>query len=315
MKKLAVFDIGSNAVRMGVAQLDNLGHLTITKRIRVPLRLGSEAFQKGSFSDYTINYAAKVFQNFRKILDQENVTEFRAVATSAFRNAENKEVLSKKVFEESGILIEEITGDLEANLIRNALETQIDLKQKCYLLVDIGGGSTELSIMDRGKLKGSKSFPIGTVRMLEAGKGKEGLSQIYSDLVGEHKAGFQKFLKSNTKDLTGSLRVIGTGGNFKRLLKLRKKALSKKNIQYMYPDEIMPILRELESTPFLQRMKKFSLRPDRADVIIPAIYIILGVLEGLPVKKIYSPDIGLLQGVLFDMLGGQFENVKVLKED
>jgi exopolyphosphatase/guanosine-5'-triphosphate,3'-diphosphate pyrophosphatase len=311
VEKIAAFDIGSNAVRLAIAELDVHGTLAVTKKMRVPLRLGSEVFQKHAFSPYTITYASKVFANLRKILDHEQVSEFRAVATSAYRNAVNSQELGREVMMQSGIEIRTIDGDLEAKLIREAIQTQINLNGKSWLLVDIGGGSTEISILNKGKVVDSKSFAIGTVRLLEIGRGAEDPMEEIQAYLKKMQKDIRSFFNGYDQELH-HIRMIGTGGNFRRLLKLRKKILSKKQLDFTLSHEVPLILKELEKTPFLKRMKKFSLRPDRADVIIPALHVILTILQEVEVKKIYSPDIGLVHGVLMDMVRGRFHQIKDL---
>ncbi|CAM9900593.1 unnamed protein product [Chrysoparadoxa australica] len=285
MKKIAAFDIGSNAIRMAIAQIDNKGNFAINQRVRVPVRLGTEAFSRGEFSEYLMDEFLHVFKTFKKELDHQDVEVFRAVATSAYRNSANAKKLGQLVLEETGIFIEQIDGKEVAALIRNAIQTKIDLTQKDYLLFDIGGGSAEVTFLSKGEPQGATSFPVGTVRLLELGKNaeKEGLKEFFAQVYPSKKP----------------LRIIGTGGNFKRLTRLRKKILGKKNISYVLPEEI-PFIREaLEETPYLKRVKKFGLRHDRADVIIPAIYIMEKVMDYFPAKKILTPDIGLIHGLLY----------------
>lgn len=306
MKHIAAFDIGSNAIRMAIASIDKYGTLTVQEKIRKPLRLGTEAFAEGEFSAYTIKEAIKVFKEFKRHLNHHDVELYKAVATSAFRNASNSEELAQRVLDATGIYIEGIDGKKEAAYIREAIKAQINLRQKDYLLFDIGGGSAEFTFLEKGKVVGAKSFPIGTVRLLELGKSaeEEGLSR---------KAGYKLYLDEIAPDLkkffkevypsSKPLRVIGTGGNFKRLTRLRKKVLGKKNIDFVLPEEV-PVIREaLEETAYLKRIKKFGLRPDRADVIIPAIYIIEKAMEYFPAKKILTPDLGLIHGLLFEVAG------------
>ncbi len=312
MEKIAAFDIGSNAVRMAVAALDNEGTLKIIKRVRIPLRLGTEAFSKNEFSSYTIQHAASIFASYRKVIDHEQVNLFRAVATSAYRTAKNSSVLGQEILKSSGIKIEMISGELEAEMIRQALRVKIDLNQKNFLLFDIGGGSIELSVLKEGVVLGAESFPLGTVRLLEMVRAKSDNPKVQSlefqNLILEHQASLKEFLSTHTS-LMESTSMIGTGGNFKRLLKLRKKILEKKEIDFILPGEVRPILEELEKLSFLGRMKKFGLRPDRADVIIPALHLVLSVLSIQNIKKIYAPDTGLIHGILFSMVEGRFQRV------
>lgn len=315
MEKIAAFDIGSNAVRMSIASVDRDGLLTILRRDRVPLRLGSEAFSEGEFSPVTIEEAVKTFSHFKKILDHEGVERFDAVATSAFRNASNGPLLGQAILEKTGIFIRAIDGTTEAGLIRKALQTQIDLSRKNYLLFDIGGGSAELTFLKKGKSTGAISLPMGTVRLLEIAREAEekGLksSRAYKTYLKELAPAIEEFYEDCCPQ-DRPIRVVGTGGNFKRLSRLRKRVLEKKNVRFVLPEEIPVIRKELENTPYLKRMKKFNLRPDRADVIIPALYIMEHVLNIIPCKKVINPDIGLIHGLLFDIAGKSFDRVREL---
>lgn len=315
MEKIAAFDIGSNAVRMAIASVDRDGLLTILQRVRAPLRLGSEAFSNGEFSEATIDEAVETFGDFKKVLEQEGVERFDAVATSAFRNAANGQKLAEAILAETGIFIREIDGTTEAALIRKALQTQIDLSRKNYLLFDIGGGSAELTFLKKGRPVGSISLPMGTVRLLEIAREAEekGLkaSRAYKTYLKELAPTIEEFYEEYCPQ-ERPIRVVGTGGNFKRLSRLRKKILEKKNIRFVLPEEIPVIRKELEGTPYLKRMKKYNLRPDRADVIIPALYIMEQVLGIIPCKKVINPDIGLIHGLLFDIAGKSFERVREL---
>jgi exopolyphosphatase/guanosine-5'-triphosphate,3'-diphosphate pyrophosphatase len=309
MEKIAAFDIGSNAVRMAVASVDKNGVLTVLERIRVPLRLGSEAFSQGKFSKQTIREAIETFRDLKKIIEQENVERFDAVATSAYRNATNADQLGRAILEKTGIFIRPIDGRLEAALIRKALQSQIDLSRKNYLLFDIGGGSAELTFLKKGEAISSISLPMGTVRLLEIARQAEesGLApaQAYLSYLEELRPAIKKFYEDHCPQ-DRPIRFVGTGGNFKRLSRLRKKILNKKNIRFVLPEEVTVIREVLEETSYLKRIKKFNLRPDRADVIIPAIYIMEEVIDIIPCKKIIAPDIGLIHGLLSDLAEQSF---------
>src|SRR5690606_9739545 len=169
MKKLAAIDIGSNAVRLAIAEYDG-DKLTITKKVRVPLRLGSEAFEFGRFSEHTIKYAAKVFEDLNHVIKHEHAQFCQVVATSAFRDSANAQTLASAVKKRSGLVIEAIDGELEAKLVREAIQTKLDLTDKNAVMMDIGGGSMELSLLLKGQLLAAKSFNVGTVRALKTGQ-------------------------------------------------------------------------------------------------------------------------------------------------
>jgi len=316
MKKIAAFDIGSNAIRMGIGEIDLDGHFSMETRIRVPIRLGAEVFSGQSLSLHTRELVIKNFVEFSKIMDQEGVCAYKAVATSALRNCSNAQQLIDEVFHHSHIGIDLINGQLEAALVRQALQTKIDLTKKDYLLFDIGGGSAELSLLRRGEVLGAISLPMGAVRLLELGKvaarDQVPPERAYRDYLSHLNPQIQAFFDDYYHSLK-PIRVIGTGGNFKRLSRLRKKVLGVKNIDYVLPDEVAAIREIVEETPLLNRTKKFGLRYDRADVSVPAIYVIENVMSFVPVKKLYTPDIGLIHGVFFkirDELVGEASSEK-----
>ena len=302
MKKIAAFDIGSNAIRMAIGEIDLTGKFTLINRVRTPIRLGAEVFSGQELSQATRDSVVKNFVEFRKLMDQDSVIAYKAVATSALRNSKNGHQLIEEVHKASGILIDLIDGQTEALLIRKAVQSKIDLTKKDFLLFDIGGGSAELSLLKKGEVQNSISLPMGAVRLLEVGKkaAREGVSpeRGYRDYLSGLNPEIQEFF-SQCQLSVKPIRVIGTGGNFKRLSRLRKKILKIKNIEYVLPDEVAAIREVIEETALLNRTKKFGLRHDRADVIVPAIYIIENIMSFVPMKKLYTPDIGLIHGVLF----------------
>lgn len=298
MKKIAAIDIGSNAVRLAIAEYEGT-KLTVTKKLRVPLRLGGEAFEDGVFSEHTIKYAAKVFEDLNHVIKHEHVELFQAIATSAFRDTSNSADLAKAILRRSGIKIEAIDGELEATLVRQAVQTKIDLFDKSALMMDIGGGSMELSIIQKGEFIAAQSFDIGTVRVLKNG---QGLLKTHDELIG-------KFLKANSGkiDLT---RMIGTGGNFRAMLKLKKKVTKMSKVDFVTPSELKDLLKIMTFTPYLKRIKKYDLRPDRADVIVPAMQLVLLVAKHVEIKRIYAPNVGLIHGVLARLTGGVVDKIR-----
>ena len=294
--KVAAIDIGSNAIRFAVAQVGGAGDFELETRQRVSLRLGAEAFSTGIFSKKTIHKAGKVFADFRKQMDALDVSIYRAVATSAFRCAKNSDEFAKEVKKRSGIVIEEISGHLEASTILNAVKSSIDISERDYLLMDIGGGSMELSLLSKGEVLASMSFPLGTVRLLEAIKNSEKPEKKLLKLLAQAEPSVHQFLHDQI-DSKKSLRLIGTGGNFRRMLKIRNRIWKDKR-PFLAPEELPLLYAQLEGISIEKRVEKFGLRSDRADVIIPALKLVMMVIHDLPVKKIYAPDVGLIHGVL-----------------
>ena len=294
MERLAAFDVGSNAVRMLTADWDYKGTLEVCRRTRIPLRLGSQAFSKGYFSDYLIDRAATIFEGLRGVLEREHITRYRAVATSAYREARNAGAMGEEIFRRSGIKVEAIDGEEEGRIILDAVGRKIDLGKKRFLLVDIGGGSVELTALNKGNVAALQSFDMGTVRLLKDTKNFNNKKDLVSKMFKKEKMG--DFLKKHfPRD--EPVRIVGTGGNYRRILKLKGKLFDKK-IDHVLPEELSYIRALLGRYSVLQRMKKFDLKRDRADVILPALIISEMIVNELTVKKIYCPDIGLGHGVL-----------------
>jgi exopolyphosphatase/guanosine-5'-triphosphate,3'-diphosphate pyrophosphatase len=310
MEKIAAIDIGSNAIRFTTAIARAGGEIVLDKKVRIPLRLGTHAFSDNqSFSDSFIHYAQTVFSEIRKTLNTLEVRRCRTIATSALRDAKNRDEFRRSIMEASGIRINTISGEREAKLILNAIENEIQFEgSRDYLLFDLGGGSLELSAIKNGKVLGSESFNLGTVRLFESIKQFESEAEV-NDWLGPKISKIQSFITEQIPNSPG-IQVIGTGGNFRRLVKLRGIVFDKKT-NYIPMDEVNVILNKLEKTPYLDRIKHFDLRPDRADIIIPALKVITRVLSGFPIEKIVAPDVGLLHGILLDMCHGQTDEDQV----
>ena len=291
--KIAAIDIGSNAIRFVLAEDEQ-----ILRKIRIPLRLGAEAFGPlRRFSNETIDLSVEVFKSMAQILKDEKVTKYKAIATSAFRDSENSKLFSDRILKETGLIIEEVSGELEAQMILNSILKTMDLEsKKDYLLFDLGGGSLELSKVEEGVIIGSKSFDLGTVRLLNLMKSEENEKNYLNQIKKE----IRSFLDENIYN-SKQLNIIGTGGNFRRVLKLRNEAENKVKDYFTF-EEVTALKKEMKGLTFLERIKEYELRPDRADIIIPGLEIIEMVASLVPVKKIYAPRVGLINGILSQMV-------------
>ena len=296
MERLAAFDVGSNAVRMLTADWDQKGILAVCRRTRIPLRLGSQSFSRGYFSDYIIDRAATIFEGLKGVMEREHIIRYRAVATSAYRESRNAEMMGEEIFRRSGIRVEAIDGRSEGRIILDAIGRKIDLSKKNFLLVDIGGGSVELAAVNKGKLVALRSFDVGTVRLLRDAKNRK--SSVEKICRREK---MDEFLKK-CFPRSEPVRIVGTGGNCRRILKLKGKLFDKK-IDHVLPEELLDMRTRLGKYSVLQRMKKFDLKRDRADVILPALLICETIIQELTIKKIICPDIGLGHGVLCGLVG------------
>jgi exopolyphosphatase/guanosine-5'-triphosphate,3'-diphosphate pyrophosphatase len=284
--KLAAIDIGSNAIRFQISTvLDNSPQILFKKLeyVRFPLRLGHDVFSTGRISDKSIGKFKKLMKAFRLLIELYEVEDYLFCATSAMREAENGADLAAEVKEEIGIIINIIDGNREAEFINRAISSY--LSTKTYLHIDVGGGSTELNLYVNGKKIKTRSFKIGSVRVLE----RTDSPIMWQDM--EH------WVRQNIKKSYGKVTAVGTGGNISKIFEL---ALSRpgKTISIKKVKQIRDMV---ESFSIEQRIYKLQMNPDRADVIIPASNIYLKVMEWAQATSILVPEVGLKDGIIFHL--------------
>lgn len=287
IKKYAAIDVGSNAIRMLVSNVINhKGKRTILKNalVRVPIRLGEDSFTSGSISKKNKKRIVKSMKAFKMLMKVHGVKDYMAYATSALREAKNGSKVVKEVLSKSGIQIEIIDGKKEAKIISNTNVFDVVGKEKTFLYVDVGGGSTEFSILKNGKRIHSKSFKIGTVRLLNNG---------VSDEMWEHA---QKWVKEKTKEYN-KIYLLGTGGNIN---KLHKIAGIKDNRPITFLT-LNAIYARLSKMTYEERIVEFGLNPDRSDVILPAAKLFLRTLNWSGAKVVYVPKVGLSDGMIREL--------------
>jgi exopolyphosphatase/guanosine-5'-triphosphate,3'-diphosphate pyrophosphatase len=288
IKKYAAIDIGSNAVRLLISNIiEQDGESVIFKKnslVRVPIRLGADVFLNGEISDYNQERMLDTMKAFSLLMKSHGVARYKACATSAMREANNSQPLSLKVLNTCGISIDIIDGEEEAAIIAATdLNTFID-PNKTYLYVDVGGGSTEFSIIHNGDKVKSKSFRIGTVRLL-------------NDIVkNETWLELEQWIKENTKHYY-KIELIGSGGNINKIFKISGKDIGKP-LTYFY---LTSYYKMLQTYSYEERITKLNLNQDRADVIIPATRIYLSAMKWSGAKDIYVPKIGLSDGIIKSM--------------
>ena len=282
--RYAAIDIGSNAVRLLIADIiENNGSVSFKKNtlIRVPLRLGDDAFLNQLISDKKTNDLVKTMQAFRNLMDVYKVSDYRAYATSAMREATNGESVVKQVRELANIDLQIIHGQKEAKIIyASHAEDNID-KSKNYLYIDVGGGSTELSLFSAGEIVASKSFNIGTIRILDNQDKEETWDEM------------REFIREHTRQFK-SLLGIGTGGNINKLYKLAEE----KDKAPLTFTKLKSIYNYLNSFSLKDRINVLGLNQDRADVIIPACDIYMAVMKWAGIKSIYVPSVGMVDGII-----------------
>ncbi|MCD7923439.1 Ppx/GppA phosphatase family protein [Phocaeicola sp.] len=283
----AAIDIGSNAVRLLIKSIDRDAvqekKFKKVMLLRVPLRLGFDVFSIGELSDKKADKLRRLMKAFRQLMKIYEVDDYRACATSAMRDARNGMEIIKKIDKDTGIRIEIIDGQEEARMIYNNHVECLEDRLGNYMYVDVGGGSTEINLLTNGELVCSMSYNIGTVRMLSNAV-KEGTWQQ-----------MEEELRKATEGFTG-INIIGSGGNINKLFRLADKKDKKQqrlpvsSLQAIY-DVLQPLTPE-------ERVEAFSLKQDRADVIVPAAEIFLKIAQVVHAEYIYVPVIGLSDGII-----------------
>lgn len=281
--RYAAIDIGSNAIRLLIADIIENGAVISFKKntlIRVPLRLGDDAFIDKRISKKKAEDLIKAMGAFKALMDVYKVSEYMACATSAMREAVNGGELVQQI-EKVGVNLDIIDGVKEASIIYNShIEQQLERK-KSYLYIDVGGGSTELSVFNNGDLIDSRSFNIGTIRILD----NQDSDETWLDM--------KDWVKNNTKNYKGII-GIGTGGNINKLYRLADEKATKP----LSFNKLKSVYDYLNSFSLKERINVLGLNNDRADVIIPACDIFLNVMKWGGVKTIVVPRVGLVDGII-----------------
>lgn len=300
MNAVGAIDIGSNGVRLAIGSLDNNNQLFIAENFRESIRLGQDVFSTKTLSDESIERLGAALAQFSNILAKNGLKKYRAVATAALREAKNKSQALDRVRRRSGISVEVISGDEEAGLIAEAVLHKVDVGKKCAMLIDVGGGSVEISIVDDGSVILSESVKMGTVRLLQLLESKKRGHKIFNRLLEEYTGDLKRQLKREL-DLEPKF-AVGTGGNLDALGDLKKRMLKKNSDSEVSIDELSQILKGLQDLSVEERMERFELREDRADVIVPALTVVKEILKVTKVDTILIPRVGLKEGVMLDLL-------------
>jgi exopolyphosphatase / guanosine-5'-triphosphate,3'-diphosphate pyrophosphatase len=285
--KYAAIDIGTNAARLLVGELTTEEGSTFIKKVsytRIPLRLGEDVFGSGTISKKKSIEFVKTIQAFRLISEIFEVKELRACATSAMREAKNGEKIKELILQETGVNIETISGDEEAELIFGTFALfRLDVSIP-YVVIDVGGGSTEVSVFENGTRVAAKSFEIGTLRILK--------NKIKPDAWVE----MSNWVKNNVQ-MSAHHILYGTGGNINKAHKLvggfQNAPISLKKIEDLRD--------ELDALSITQRVERYQLKPDRADVLVPAMDIFARIMRDLKCRQILVPKIGLSDGIIYDL--------------
>jgi len=300
MLNISAIDVGSNAMRMVVGEVNESWRVQAIENTRLPVRLGRDVFSKGYLEESTIQQTEEAFLRFKQIAENFNIQHLRAVATSAAREARNSDLLVDRVFRSSGIEIEVISGDEEARLIHGAVAHTLDLKDKRTLLIDIGGGSIEVTISTGRNIVSTDSYNMGTVRLLEKLNGKNKSKHLLGNLVREYVEAARYRIERDLGEETVQI-CAGTGGNVEELGRLRRKMLKAESDHFITLEELQKLIERLERMTYEERIRKLKLRPDRADVILPASIVLHLIASEAGVKQIMIPNVGLKDGILLDI--------------
>lgn len=283
----AAIDIGTNAARLLIKNIDHtpLGEVKFRKVLflRYPLRLGLDVFSKGKIGEERADMMMRMIKAFKAMMRLYDVVDYRACATSAMRDAKNGKSLIKKIEKKTGIQIEIIGGKEEAGILYSSHIEKVPSKDATYMYVDVGGGSTEVTLIHKGHLVGSVSYNVGTIRLLNRAV-KEGIIDgLKADMEGMY-ANY------------GPINIIGSGGNINKLYRLSDEKDKKET--RMPVKALRALHKQLQPLSVDERMNRFNLKPDRADVIVPAAEIFLIIADCIRAEYIYVPTIGLADGII-----------------
>ena len=284
MKKIAAIDIGSNAVRMLICYIIPSGKKYIFQKnsyLRLPIRLGEDSFKDGIISKSKIHKLSDAILSFKYIMNVHDVEYYQIYATSALRESKNSKEVILEIKKTTGLKINLISGLKEAKIISKGNSLEKLQFNRSFLYVDVGGGSTEYSILRSGEEKKSKSFKIGTVRLLN--------NLVDDKLFIDIKYWLDTYLDDQDK-----IKMFATGGNINKIQSMTGSKIGKP-ISYL---SLKDLYNNLTKYSYQERMVKFGLNPDRADVIIPALKIFITTMESVGSNKLFVPKVGLVDGMI-----------------
>ena len=284
MKKIAAIDIGSNAVRMLICYIIPSGKKYIFQKnsyLRLPIRLGEDSFKEGIISKSKIHKLSDAILSFKYIMNVHDVEYYQIYATSALRESKNSKEVILEIKKTTGLKINLISGLKEAKIISKGTSLEKLQYNRSFLYVDVGGGSTEYSILRRGEEKKSKSFKIGTVRLL-------------NNLVDDKLFIDIKYWLGTYLDDQDKIKLFATGGNINKIQSMTGSKIGKP-ISYL---SLKDLYNNLTKYNYQERIVKFGLNPDRADVIIPALKIFITTMESVGSNRLFVPKVGLVDGMI-----------------
>ena len=301
MANIAAIDIGSNAIRLIIANVQNQDSYEPVINQREAIRLGKDVFATGVISAMTLEKCQSAFTNFKKTIETHNVQSYRAIATSALRDAKNQKDFVKHINATCGISVKVISGTEEARLVSLAISKKVDLKESIALLVDIGGGSVELTITSDGNIISTESLNMGTVRFLQLLENKKKGLNIFDRIVKSYSKHFRRRLKKHLGKKKINF-MVATGGTVENLGSVGKQFYEEKNENALNAKTLTRILNDMQGMSVEDRMGKYNLKADRADVIIPALILLTQIAKQAQIEDVLIPCVGLKEGILFDII-------------
>lgn len=298
--RVAAIDAGSNAIRLVVADFAGPARYEVVARRRVPVRLGHRVFTEGELDEETLAEGVAALRDFREEMDALGVERYRAVATSATREAGNRDRFLDKIRVESDMVLEPITGEEEVRLVHLAVSRRIDLSRGRWMLVDLGGGSVEVSLVDGEDLVWSQSHRVGTVRLLETLEAAEGCHDALQEWVGRQLKRLPVPVSTS-----GPVGLAATGGNIESIARLALACVEPLKLSVLSLRRLDAVIHMLSSMSVAERVRNLGLRPDRADVILPAALVYRHFAGLAGVDRIVVPSVGVKDGVLLEAATGR----------
>jgi exopolyphosphatase/guanosine-5'-triphosphate,3'-diphosphate pyrophosphatase len=314
MPTIAAIDVGTNAMRLVVGRINQDHHIEPLENIREPVRLGKDVFTVGSISEETTERAIDAFQKFKRLMEKYGVEHSKAVATSATREALNSDIFIDRIAQATGIELTVIGGDEEARLIHLAVADRVNLRNKRALLIDIGGGSVEVTFVSDGSIQATVSFNMGTVRLLQKLEQERVGESKFNLLVREYVDATRKWLENRIGQQKLDL-CIATGGNAEALGDLRKRLFDKESQFVITGAELDALVDTVQRMSFAERIQELRLRPDRADVIVPASIVLQTIVRQAGVDQLLVPHVGLKDGLLLDIVQELYDQKARLHHD
>jgi exopolyphosphatase/guanosine-5'-triphosphate,3'-diphosphate pyrophosphatase len=296
--RVAAIDIGSNAMRYLSAEFIAPAHYTVVEQVRTPVRLGHDVFLTGRLTDSAMNAALDALTSYQQRMRASGIARYRAVATSAVRDGDNGTELVERARNGAGIDIEMITGAEEVRLVHQAVRSRIDLGEDRWVLVDLGGGSVEVSLVDDRDVLWSVSHGMGSVRLLEE-------LQVAGDEPGRFRRRLEEYASTLRIPTMGRSRragFIATGGNIEALAKLANAPTDDRGVSRLSLDGLRRVIEQLAGLSYHQRLTELELREDRADVILPAATVYEQLCRQADFDTIHVPYVGLKDGVILDLV-------------